>query len=425
MRQIFRGGVFRLFFMGFNFGVGLLIAALAGPATFGILSLMIVNAAVIHIIIGFGTDAALVYHGSDDQFNKHKSFSIAFFTGMVQVALFLVLAAAYYTISGKLVLSGKQGNGFFFIEFLYFTGIVFTEKYTSLFYARHQQSFCNKVLSIVAAVFFLMLVSLYFFDPPGHIKPIVFFCSMITIQSLVLAIAFHGKNRVGFSSLNRNDLRSFLHFSFLVFVTNAIQFLAYRVDFWFIGYFGQISDIGIYAQAVRLAQLLWIIPNILAAVLIPAIVAAQKGFDALGLVRLIRVLNIVNLIILVGLIGVSCTLYFYFIPDYASGLPSLLLMLPGYLSFSITLLLAAFFSAKRRLLVNFYGSLLCFLVIITADFLLIPRWGIQGAAVSNTIAYGLATIFNIFMFSRIAGIPVKNLFMVRTSDIQQLKKIQY
>ena len=58
MNSLIRGFIFRCIFTGVQFCIGLLIAKFAGTDQFGILSLMIVNAALIQIITGLGSDAA-------------------------------------------------------------------------------------------------------------------------------------------------------------------------------------------------------------------------------------------------------------------------------------------------------------------------------------------------------------------------------
>ena len=63
MQLLLRGFIFRVIFTGIGFLISLLIAKLAGASQFGTLSLIIVNAAFIHIITGLGTDAAIVGMG--------------------------------------------------------------------------------------------------------------------------------------------------------------------------------------------------------------------------------------------------------------------------------------------------------------------------------------------------------------------------
>ena len=59
---LIRGVLYRLTFQLIFFAAGMFIAAMAGPAQFGVISLMIVNAAAFLIISSLGTDAAIVWH---------------------------------------------------------------------------------------------------------------------------------------------------------------------------------------------------------------------------------------------------------------------------------------------------------------------------------------------------------------------------
>jgi hypothetical protein len=79
LRVLIKGGLYRILFMGFNFLVGLFIAAISGAETFGVISLMVVNAAVFSIVSGLGADSAIVWHGASQKLNSEKIFSFTFF----------------------------------------------------------------------------------------------------------------------------------------------------------------------------------------------------------------------------------------------------------------------------------------------------------------------------------------------------------
>lgn len=423
MQQIIRGGLFRLSFTVFNFLVGLFIAAIAGTELFGTLSLMIINAAFFQIITGVGTDAAIIWHGSSKAISKEKAFSFTFYTALLQLGFFLMTAILFLKFTDKLFLSRQSNSLFYWAELMYFIGIVITEKYSSLFYSQQKQHVCNKVLSITSFAFLLIFGLVYFFDLIKNVNPLWFFCLMIFFQSLTLLFAYHLKESFSLKKLSKEDIQSFVHFSFLVFITNTIQFLAYRADYWVINYYKPLSDVGVYAQAVRFAQLLWVLPNIVAALLLPVLAAPEGLMNENKLLKIVKIGNWLNIVLIALLFIFSFLAYTFFIHDFSSGFNALLMMLPGYYFFCISILFAAYFSAKRKLIINFYGSLICFVLIIAFDILLIPRWGIEGAAISNTMAYTLATIFNIFMFHRLTGISVKKLFIIEKSVWKDFKQL--
>ncbi len=98
--------------MGLNFFVGLFIAAISCTEIFGIISLMIVNAAVFHIITGLGTDSAIVWHGASRKITNEKVFSFTFFSALFQIGLFLIASLFFYRLTHKLLLSRQNYFGF-------------------------------------------------------------------------------------------------------------------------------------------------------------------------------------------------------------------------------------------------------------------------------------------------------------------------
>ena len=404
--------------MGFNFLVGLFIAAVSGTETFGVISLMVVNAAVFSIVTGLGADSAIVWHGASQKLNSEKIFSFTFFSALFQVLLFLIFSLLFYRITSRLLLSQQPYYGFYFYELIYFSGLILIDKYTSLFYASSRMEICNKLLSGVTLFCMIGIILIRYKILDINLPPFSLLCLTTFIQAVSLVILFHSVNsRLRIVRISTHDLRSLFHFSIVVFITNLVQFFAYRADYWLINYFRSESELGIFSQANRFAQMLWVLPNILAAMLIPLIAAPGGGFNEKGVIRLVRVINYSNILVIGIIILVALLTYDLFLPaSFSAGLFPLLLMIPGYYFFCINILLAAFFSSRRLLWVNLIGSSLCFIVIILADLILIPPFGIQGAAIADSIAYSAAAIFSILSFMRHTSFSFADLFRIRRTD---------
>ncbi len=421
---LWKGGLYRLLYMAFVFVSGLLIAVISGANVFGTISLMIANAAILQIITGLGTDSSLVWHGSGGGFNRQKLFSFAFLTGLLQIGLFVAVSFVVVNLTGKLLLSWQPSSSLFGYELMYFAGIVFTEKYASLLYAEEKAPACNKVLSIAALLVFVFLGLLYLDIIPLGTDIIRVFCCISLVPAFALMLYYHFQPSGGlFAKFSREDLRSFFHFSIIVFITNLIQFIAYRADYWFIDLFRDTEQVGVYAQASRFAQLLWVIPTILAGLLAPMI--ATGNFDKIRMLMLARVLSYINLLLIGLLVLVSWMFYTYFLgPDFFAGFKSLLLMMPGYYFFCLNILLAAWFSARRLLWINFAGSSICLALILLADLLLIPAVGINGAALANSIAYSAAGFFHLWMFMRKTQTGLAEFFRFDKTDWRGIIKLQ-
>jgi O-antigen/teichoic acid export membrane protein len=56
-----------------------------------------------------------------------------------------------------------------------------------------------------------------------------------------------------------------------------------------------------------------------------------------------------------------------------------------------------------------------------ANLFVIPRWGIEGAAVTSSIGYGLVLILVLVYHLRSSGSRVRDVALVRTSDVAALR----
>lgn len=425
MQLLIRGFIFRMIFTGVGFLVSLLIAKLAGVALFGTFSFVIANAAFLYILTGLGTDAAIVWHGiSGEEYNRNKVFSFTIRTALLQLLLFYALAIAVFFISGKSLLGRENGNGIFTAELIYFTGLVFTDKFLSLYYSQHEAKRCNKILAVCTSLLFLLLLLIGWWNV-SLIRnyPVWVYSIFVFLPSLILVFDFLIKFKPVLSSISRQEFISFTSFSFVVFISNVIQFIAYRADFWFLKYYYGSEDLGIYAQASKFAQLLWIIPGIIAGLVIPALKNEKDKLTEDGLLSVSRLLLFSHLLLAIVLIFVSLFIYSFYLPKgFYDGFFALLIMIPGYLFYTIAIVLAGYFSAHRLLKVNLAGGVLCCTLMIVADVILIPTMGYKGAAIANLLIYFITTIFYLLRFISITKISPRQFFTLNRSDFNFIKE---
>ena len=120
---------------------------------------------------------------------------------------------------------------------------------------------------------------------------------------------------------------------------------------------------------------------------------------------------------MVLMIVAALIIYSFFLPTiYFDGFLSLLIMTPGYLIFTITTILAAYFSANRLLKVNLVGSVICCVLMILLDLLLIPTLSYRGAAIANLIAYSITTAYFIFSSMSVTNSSFKGFFAIKKTD---------
>ena len=419
MQLLLRGFIFRVIFTVIGFLISMLIAKLAGASQFGTLSLIIVNAALIHIITGLGTDAAIVWHGvAGTNYDRNKIFSFTLITATIQLLFFYIIAILGYLFLGQTLLGGSLDLRVFFAEIVYFTGLVLMDKFLSLYYSQHEARLCNKILSIVSGLLFLVVLIVWLIKPIYIVDfPIWIYSLFVFIPSFILAFFFIIKFNPAFKNISQEEMRSFSSFSFVVLITNLIQFVAFRADYWLISIYYDHTSLGVFAQASKFVQLLWVIPSIFTGLITPALKKENEKLTTEGLVSICRIMVFTHLILGFLLISLSAIIYKFFLPDvYYKGFFSLLIMLPGYLVYIVNIILAGYFSANRLLWVNLYGSILCCALMLLFDFLLIPRLNYIGAGIANLLTYSITIIFIIFQAKKFIKVAFKDFFIIKRSD---------
>jgi O-antigen/teichoic acid export membrane protein len=88
--------------------------------------------------------------------------------------------------------------------------------------------------------------------------------------------------------------------------------------------------------------------------------------------------------------------------EYVGAYRALLWLLPGIVLISGTRVLANDISARGRPELNMYTAWLILIINIVANLLLIPHFGIEGAAIASTIAYTANSFAKLVQYSSLS-----------------------
>jgi Na+-driven multidrug efflux pump len=76
----------------------------------------------------------------------------------------------------------------------------------------------------------------------------------------------------------------------------------------------------------------------------------------------------------------------------------------------------SYLAGRGHVIYNTWGTVLALVATVTLDILLIPRWGIVGAAVASLASYTVTFAVALLCFSRVSRYFVKDVFKPRRSD---------
>lgn len=221
---------------------------------------------------------------------------------------------------------------------------------------------------------------------------------------------------------DRALFRQMLRFGLKLYPGNIMQFLNYRLDVFIVGFLLGPREVGLYVTATALAERLWDIPHALRTVLLQRVAASKEKESANQLTaQTVRVT-----LALVGMISLLLAFVAYPLIRLLYGLaflpsaPLLIILLPGIVLLSVGKLLATHLSGQGRPEVGTYAAATALLATVSLDFLLIPPYGLTGAAIASAISYTISAIMLFSIFLYYSKMRAGEVLFIRQRDISLL-----
>ena len=180
-------------------------------------------------------------------------------------------------------------------------------------------------------------------------------------------------------------------FGFYVVLTNSVGMILIQIDSLLIGYFMNETEVGYYAVAVVLVQGITLIPGAIQRVTAPVIATYHGKGEYESIRKLIKntmlktFLVTVFLSILLAIFG-KFLIVFLFTEEFLPAYLPMLILLIGTAIHSLTISVGGALSSIGKVNIIFRISVLCALINLALNTILIPKFGIVGAASATSIS---------------------------------------
>ncbi len=169
------------------------------------------------------------------------------------------------------------------------------------------------------------------------------------------------------------------------------------IDSFMIGYFMSVADVGIYNAIAPIARLAYIIPFSLSALLVPVLVGLYVQKDEKAFTSVYNVLNgwvfKFNLPLLMFIVFFPKEMLFVlFGEEYITGSFGLIILSLGFFVMYSFMVSREVLLALKKSKAVFYFSLIGVILNIVLCYLLVPGYGIIGAAVASVVCLGLISM---------------------------------
>lgn len=219
--------------------------------------------------------------------------------------------------------------------------------------------------------------------------------------------------------LDGDVLRPLLNLGLRGHVGNVVQTFNYRLDAFLVQGFLGLVAVGLYQTGVLLAETVWYVPNAVGAALLPQIAATGERHTTPRVARHTLLLTTIGAAGLVVVVWPGLALVR---PAYLGAIAPMAILLLGVVALSLHKILASDLSGRGLPQYPSLTSALALVVTLAADLLLIPRYGIVGAAWASTLAYTVQTVALVGIYRHVTGVAWHDLVVLRREDIDVYKR---
>lgn len=378
--------VTRVLSLAISFFVTTFVARYLGPYNYGQLSYATSFVAIFSFISTLGIDSVLYREILKHQDKKDTYIGTA-----------LVLKILAGLLASLLSILGAYLTGIHDIALLLITIISFTFIFNSfnVIIYEFQAAVESKIPSIIAVVVTLILsigkIAVVMLD-----KGVIYLSFVLLLESILYAIlylVFRIKRYGSISkwSFDKTIAVSIIKDSWPMMFGTAFALVYARIDQVFIRSLIDVQSVGIYDAAVRLSEVWYFLPNVLLVSLFPAIMNARNtNLDIYH--KRIKYVLLLMIILSVG-IAIPATLFaqdivhIVFGPAFIGSYIILQIYIWSLVGTYVNLALSYFLIAENYRKMIFTSSLVGMTVNVILNLLLIPIYGISGAAIATLVSY--------------------------------------
>jgi len=410
-----------VFLLPLGIATSILIARSVGPTGKGTFDLIIATAALLVMVLSLSLPPGITYVVAQGKVRSNVLALQLVFVSILQALLALgIISLLQLTGYSRLFL--PNWGPWIVVGLVIYVWVEMLNKFWgSTLTGRQQIAIVNNSELVGRMAQFLMLFilagGLYLSDKKLSVG-LLFLVSLSA--SILIGVLLLSSLGLKFElSRDLSALKAAIAFALPCYAANTAQFLNYRLDVFVVGFFAGATSVGRYTLAVSLGQLLWLMSNSVASVLLPKIAAATDVGDSVRHTMRVTRLSLWATAICASALALLATqaIPMLYGEAFRPSISALFWLLPGIVIFSVANVLAAYIAGIGKPRLNLYVSGISLIITITLDFALIPKLNIVGAAIASTVSYSVAAFMLIFFFIRETGVPLRQVLLPSSEDL--------
>lgn len=275
-------------------------------------------------------------------------------------------------------------------------------------------------IAIVLGSFSYLLATIilyYFFQSSLYpVILILIFKELITL--LILLINY--KIKINIYSLNKKLIKKIFSFGLFAAASQLLLVLNYKIDIFILKPFVPLTELGYYSLGAGMAALAWIIPDIFKETLLSRI--SKKNYIAETTISLRLSLTISYIILLVILFFGKDLIVLLYGDSFTPAYKVTVYLFVGIIGMIFYKIIGNVFLVRGDKKMVLYTLLVGSVMNILLNYILIPRFGIIGAAVASLISYSTCGFYLLFSYCKLFTVKLQDVLLVNFNDVNLVKK---
>lgn len=218
--------------------------------------------------------------------------------------------------------------------------------------------------------------------------------------------------------INLPYARALASFGLRAHPANVLAYLGYRLDVFLVDGFKGAAAVGLYGAGVVIVEGLWMPSQAISTALFPTIAAEHTESTRRAITPLVVRTTLWLTLILAAILFVAAgvVVELLYSSRFDASTAVVRILAPGIVLFGAARVLGNDIAARGRPLVNSVVASASVVCNIALNVVLIPRYGINGAAWASTASYASVFVATAVVYRRMANVPLRALVVPTRED---------
>ena len=325
---------------------------------------------------------------------------------------------------------------FYFIVIFFLKGVIFSNNYILLIiwtiyyisllvsnyfmniYMAHENVYIyNRFLNLNTILKVTTISILYFTHNISVVSVSITYACLELLKFILMLRGLHLEYKF---EIHKNILKEELKYGIPLYLSALFLYLNYRVDQVMVKSYNGEAALGVYALSVTLAELAKMVPDSVVSAFTGKLYNCEEEQKKRIVIQTIKLSFYMTVVI--SIIGIFCKplIKILYGEEFIQAGLSMIILLIGIPFLTIGKVSSVYFYTNGKTKVHMRIAFSVLVVNLVLNFLLIPKYGIYGAAFTSTVSYIFYAIVYLIMLNKY-NISAKSIMIINKEDISLLK----